>query len=960
MKKSSLHLIILLCALPSLLFALGNPSFVDESQEPKDFPLVQQGKAPAMLWVDAQDEPGVARALGDLQKDIARVTGQQSDIVKETEKLEGPVVLVGTLGSSSVIDKLVSQGKIDVSEIEGVWEASLLQVVENPLPGIKQAFVIVGSDRRGTIYGIYELSEQIGVSPWYWWADVPPHQHGQLFIDPIRITHAPKVQYRGIFLNDEAPALSGFVHENYGNFPHEFYVKVFELILRQKGNFLWPAMWSNAFADDDPLNAELAHEYGIVMSTSHHEPMMRADKEWDRYGEGPWDYDRNPDKLYDFWVEGAERYLDKDCIFTMGMRGQQDTPMSETENIGLLEKIVHDQRQILDDVFREKPLEEIPQVWALYKEVQGYYEKGMRVDDDITLLWCDDNWGNIRRLPTPEERARSGGAGVYYHFDYVGGPRSYKWMNVITLPKIWEQMNLAYEYNARKIWIVNVGDLKPMEYPIEFFLSMAWDPEAWTKDNLVEYGQLWATREFGAEYAAEIERIMNTYTQQNYRRHPELLEPETYSVLNYREAEGVLAELDQACEKAEEIYQELPEAKKDAFYQLVLHPIKSVAVVNHLYIAAGYNRAYAYQGRVSANAMAEEVKHWFDEDAAMTRYYHEELADGKWNHFMAQTRIGYTYWNQPPENVPPPVSIVTPIQQAYMGVALEGQARAYPMEGVSNRLYFDFYGQADRFIELFNRGSKSYEATLTADQDWIHLDKTQVKVGSDTDARVYISIDWKSLKTPKATGSVMIEGPDGQRYGVVVLASRATIPAPTTAPAMVEADGFVSIEAADYSARKKVDGLSWQEIPNHGRTQSGMAVYPVGDRSFDPASEESPYLEYQVYFQNSGSFDAALHFGPTLAFVPGRGLRYAIAVDDQAPVVIDLLKNKAHSAWQEAVRTGVRKSSAQLTINEPGYHTIRIYMVDPAAVLQKIVINTGHLQDSYLGPQSSTRLSPEL
>src|SRR4030042_422944 len=372
----------------------------------------------------------------------------------------------------------------------------------------------------------------------------------------------PAVKYRGIFIHDEAPALSGWVYENYGGFNHQFYTRVFELILRLKANFLWPAMWGRAFYDDDPLNPKLADEYGVVIGTSHHEPMMRAHDEWRRYGSGPWNYEANENKLKEFWREGIQRMGSYESIVTLALRGDGDEPMSEESNIALLERIVSDQRDILKETTGKNP-EEIPQVWALYKEEQEYYDKGMRVPDDVTLLLCDDNWGNIRKLPPQNEKKRTGGYGIYYHFDYVGGPRNYKWLNTNTIPRIWEQMHLAYQYGADKIWIVNVGDIKPMEFPIEFFLDYARNPEAWNAENLDEYTVLWAKQYFGEEFEAEIAEILSKYTKYNSRRKPELLSPETYSLINYREAETVVREYNSLAYEAALIYHQIPEEFRD-------------------------------------------------------------------------------------------------------------------------------------------------------------------------------------------------------------------------------------------------------------------------------------------------------------------------------------------------------------------------------------------------------------
>src|SRR5215469_404510 len=476
-------------------WGLGEQRYVSTKPVQGGFVLYTSGKA-APLVVDRADWPGVVRAVGDLSADMRRVTGRAAEIVTTPVKDAGgspkgeDVVLIGTIGKSPLIDDLVKAKKLDVSGIAGKWESAVTTIVERPMPGVKRALVIAGADKRGTIYGIYDLSEQIGVSPWYWWADVRVPHADALYVMPGRVVQpVPAVKYRGIFFNDEAPCLSGWTTEKFGGMNHEFYTKVFELLLRLKANFLWPAMWNNAFAADDPENPKLADEYGIVLGTSHEEPMMRAEKEWRRGNHGAWDYTTNQKEIDDFWRAGMERDKNYEEVVTLGMRGENDTPMSADANTQLLEKIVADQRKILSETVNPD-VTKVPQVWALYKEVQGYYEKGMRVPDDVTLLWSDDNWGDLRRLPTAEERKRKGRAGIYYHFDYVGGPRSYKWLNTIPITKVQEQMNLAYQYDARRIWIVNVGDLKPLEFPTEFFLSMAWNPERWSQEHLQEFTRL--------------------------------------------------------------------------------------------------------------------------------------------------------------------------------------------------------------------------------------------------------------------------------------------------------------------------------------------------------------------------------------------------------------------------------------------------------------------------------------
>ncbi|HEX4780213.1 MAG TPA: glycosyl hydrolase 115 family protein, partial [Usitatibacter sp.] len=528
--KSSSAFFVLALALAMRAHALGEPSFVVHEARDGAVALAVDGHA-APIHVDSSDFAGVIRAAADLQADVERVASVKPDLVTGGEPKGRDVVIVGTLGKSRAIDALVARGVIDASAVRGRWEGFLVQTVANPMPGVEHALVIAGADKRGTIFGIYEVSEQIGVSPWYWWADVPVEKHASLFIAAgTRVADAPAVKYRGIFINDEDPALGGWARKKFGNLNHEMYAHVFELILRLKGNYLWPAMWRNAFFDDDPANGPLADEYGIVMGTSHHEPLMRAQVEWHRQQGGAWNYESNGERLREFWKGGLDRSRDWDKVITLGMRGDGDKPMTEEANVALLERIVGDQRRIIASEI-SPDVTRVPQTWMLYKEVQEYYERGMRVPGDVTLLWCDDNFGNIRRLPTPEERKRPGGAGIYYHFDYYGSPRSYKWINVTPLPRIWEQMHLAREYGADRIWIVNVGDIKPMEVPIEFFLTYAWNPERWPAARVAEYLPLWAAREFGPEHAVDIADIVAKYAKYNGRRKPEALDVSTYSLV---------------------------------------------------------------------------------------------------------------------------------------------------------------------------------------------------------------------------------------------------------------------------------------------------------------------------------------------------------------------------------------------------------------------------------------------
>jgi hypothetical protein len=927
-----LLLILLACPLPG--FAIGQPQYIGTSPAPGGFTLARGGTA-ATLYVDSADDPGVIHAARELQADVRRVTGVEAPLLTSEKSLHGDPVLIGTIGKSPVIDSLVRKGAIDVGPIRGKWESTLTQVVVHPLPGIGRALVIAGSDRRGTIYGIYDLSENIGVSPWYWWADVPIRHRDTLYTSAGRwVVGPPAVKYRGIFFNDEAPALTGWVKEKYGGYNHLFYTRVFDLLLRLRGNFLWPAMWNSSFAADDPLNAKLANEYGVVMGTSHEEPMMCAEKEW-QTADGPWNYVTNGKRVDEFWRHCMGRDKSYEQIVTLGMRGHNDTPMSTGNNIALLEKIVADQRRILRQTVNPD-LRKVPQVWALYKEVQGYYEHGMRVPDDVTLLWSDDNWGDLRRLPTPAERRRSGGAGIYYHFDYVGGPRSYKWLNTSYVPKIWEQMNLAWKYGASRIWVVNVGDLKPMELPISFFLDMAWNPATFNPDNLQHYTEQWAAQQFGPEHATEIAHLLTAYTKYNGRRKPELLTPDTFSPVDFDEAQRVYDDWQSLADEAEKVGRELPAENRDAYFELVLYPVKASAIVNQLYITAGENALYAAQGRVEANDLAEKARGLFAQDGALSYQYNRVLAHGKWDHMMDQTHIGYTYWNEPPVNAMPAVTWVQPLDGARMAVAPQGSAFAAAGPVPPLRLPgFDDFNRQTRTIDIFNRGTQPFDWTATADRPWIQLSATSGTVRKSQ--RVQVSIAWAKVPAGASAGDIVIQQKGAEAVTVHVTARAPATPTREALDGFVEANHYVSIDAAHFTGKTEAGGARWVTLPDYGETLSAMTVFPVTAAS-RPPPQAAPTLQYRMYLFDSGKVSVQAILAPTLNFVPGRGLRYAISFDGQPPVIVDALADNSQRAWATAVSDGVRKVTTLLHVASPGYHTLKVRMIDPAVVLEKLVV----------------------
>lgn len=629
-------------------------SFAELSKE--RFTLIEEGK-PISLLIDEKDDVGVQIAAKALQNDFKMVSGTEAKLLYAPQ--EAKTVIVGTL-QSKFIKEIIKNKKLNKVDLEGKVEKYIMATIANPIAGVEEALVIAGSDKRGAIYGIYELSEQIGVSPWYDWADVPVVKKQNVSLAKGTYTAGePAVRYRGIFLNDEAPCLTTWVENTYGTKygDHRFYARVFELILRLRGNFLWPAMWGWSFYADDPLNSKTADDMGVIMGTSHHEPMARNHQEWARKRKeyGAWDYATNQATIDKFFREGIERAKETEDLITIGMRGDGDTPMGGKEGeddkfvpdydymINLMKKIVNNQRKIIKEV-TGKPAKERPQVWALYKEVQELYDRGMRMPDDVIILLSDDNWGDIRRLPNAEERKHPGGWGMYYHVDYVGAPRNSKWLNVTHIQHLWEQMQLTYDYGVDKIWVLNVGDLKPMEYPITLFLDMAWNPKSFTIDNLLDHTKTFCAEAFGEEQAEEAARILNLVCKYNGRITAEMLDATTYN-LETGEFEQVCNQYLRLEAEALRQYMTLAPEACDAYQQLILFPLQAMGNIYEMYYSQAMNLKLAANNDPAANYWADRCEKAFARDAKLCSDYNKVMAGGKWDGMMIQKHIGYTQWN---------------------------------------------------------------------------------------------------------------------------------------------------------------------------------------------------------------------------------------------------------------------------------------------------------------------------
>ncbi|KAL0059258.1 hypothetical protein AAF712_014008 [Marasmius tenuissimus] len=966
---------------------LGQPTCVTFRSSDSSFPVVSSGTS-APILLSSDDWPGVHRTALDFASDIERVTGVRPQLMNTTSgDASGGgsrPIIVGTLGRSSLIDAVVNATNLDVSSIEGLWEGFISKEVTNPLPGVDSAYVIIGSSKRGTIFGMYDLSEQFGVSPWYWWADVPTTKHEEIFLDPSGCSHGlPTVHYRGIFLNDERPDLQGWAAEKFTNgtgshyldspFNHLFYAKLFELILRLKGNYLWPAMHASAFCIDDEQNQPLADYYGIVMGTSHQEPIMRSSpNEFDIFSEGPWDYHTNKDNIYEYWVEGAQRAKPYESLFTMGMRGAGDIPLEEGQDITFLEGIMDDQKQLLTDVFNGTDVATVPQVWALYKEVEKYYIGGLKVEDYITLLWPDDNWGNVHRYPTLDERNRTGGAGIYYHVNYVGVPRSYKWLTCSQIPKIYEQMSLGVDRNATRVWIVNVGDLKPHEREAEFFLTLAWNATRWNPDNVRSYDTSWAQREFDVDDsdAESVAEIIANLTRFNARRKPELLSPTTYSLTDYREAENVLAAWDKLLEASTAMYNKLPADTQPAFFQLVHHPVKASSNLGKIYIYAGLNNLRASQASLRTNALDDQVVELFEKDFDFETEYHSIL-DGKWNHMMDQTHMGYTDWPNPMANWMPPTTRVQSRKQSLSGVMRvipEGTKSAWPGDVTiplpKNHQYQckdgfcpqptlsldPFNPIQNRYVDVSAGGPAPFEFTVTTNVSWVKLSDTGGSISPDnTEKRIFISVpDWSQVgeKDVALINFTAKGSPKDVTVPLIFTVNNTQSALPSTFKGFVEGGGVISMEAAHTARNTSVDGLSWRNLPGIGRTLSGITPWPRGGADANYTAGTGPSAEYDFYNFRTANMTVTVYISPSLnANGRDRPLAFAMQLDSNE------LKSSYYmpfgdpgqepSAWGGTngfVANSIVTASLNWTDVGAGAHTLKLFMIEPAVIVQKIVI----------------------
>ncbi|MDZ7261632.1 MAG: glycosyl hydrolase 115 family protein, partial [candidate division KSB1 bacterium] len=942
-------------------------NMVKQNYEEGDFKLVYQN-TPASIFYDPNDYKVVEIAVHHLAQDIESVTDIAPPVYTDSEKIKNHVVIVGTIGRNKLIDQFIKEGKLNTAGIAGQWETYALQVLEKPDKNIATALVIFGSDRRGTAYGVFELSKQIGVSPWYWWADVPIQKKKNLVIQKGFYSDGPpSVKYRGIFINDEDWGLKPWASKTFdpelGDIGPKTYRKVFELLLRLKANHCWPAMHEctkpfNYY----PENKKVADEYAIVMGSAHCEPLLFNNAtEWDSKTMGEWRYDTNKENIYKVLDKRVAENGQYENVYTIGMRGIHDQEMRGDlrleERISLLEQIFDDQRKILTTHI-DKKITEIPQVFIPYKEVLTLYNNGLKVPEDVTLMWVDDNYGYIRRLSDPLEQKRPGGAGVYYHLSYLGPPHEYLWLFSTSPALIWEEMKKAYEFNARQVWIANVGDIKPCEYGMSFFLDLAWDINMVNHTNVSSHLSNWLASIFGENYAEELTAIMKEFYALAFERKPEFMsfgeqfsfydwselwEDTEYSFVHYREAERRLERFQAISDQAVKLYKEMPEHLKPAYFQLVYYPVVAGNYMNRKILLAQKNRWYAKQGRNNTNELASQVKSYYDSIQVLTDQYND-LLDGKWKFMMSwQQHRTAVYYRMPP------LDTIQVQEKAKMGLFVEGNEVD---EGINYQLILPCFNpiyDEPHYFEIYNKGKQPFKWQATPKPEWIKLSKYSGEVA--TEERIWVRVDWAKVpEKERITGEIQIQGA-GRKETIYVNGFNPK--RDELKGLFVETNGYISIAAENYTRKVDSYGITWDVIDGLGLTGKSVTMFPVTAEPRYTSSPDAPRLEYDIYTFNSGVVEIHSFVLPVFAINSFRTAQYSISIDNERPQSIDINVPEYSAQWKENVRRNASKNITRHYIDKPGKHTVKIWLVDTGMAFDKIIIDLGGLNMSYLGPEET-------
>lgn len=964
----------------------------------------KKGAIPSIV-VESCGYPGVRKIADKVAKDICNVVGEQPEVITERELGGGyckSIILCATLGQSGLLRELSDQGLIDIGKLckeaeKGKAsvpkrEVYLIQRLECDFYGAQNILLICGSDKRGTIYGMFSLSEYIGVSPLCYWGDVEPVHRDNIHIGKNieTVSKEPSVKYRGFFINDEWPCFGTWVNKQFGGFNAQAYDKVFELLLRMKGNYLWPAMWTASFPLDGPgsANEELADLYGVVMGYSHHEPCLRASEEWkkvcgpdSRYG-SEWNFYTNEQGLINYWEDALKRSGKYENIITIGMRGEYDSVMlgpdaTVTENVNLLKRIITKQKELIRQNV-DRGGKEVPLLLAVYKEVEAYFygdeqTPGLKDWDglsDVICMLCEDNFGQMRTLPTEDMRNRKGGFGMYYHFDYHGAPISYEWVDSTPLSKVWEQMSQAYEYGIRDVWIVNVGDLKFHEVPLTYFMALAYDYDKWGYDNpdsYEEYTRQWVQKTFPAalpDIREKIGKVFTDYIAVNALRRPEALHSEIYHPCHYGETDRMLSAAkrieDMSCEVMEAL-QEQEQTKgqySDAYYSMIHYPAMASMNLLKMHLYAGKNHHYAHQGRTAANTYGDLTSDCIRRDRELAKEW-SAFRDGKWDGMQLAQHIGFTKWNEDDYRYP----IIAKLEAAHqprMSVSRKDHDRTAvknygsPMTIVVPD--FQYAGCDEVILEVANGGVGSVQYQITADgydgdglPDWLEVSPMQ----GEAELISEVSLRCVRDRLPNTPQKVRLLVSDGDTTVAVDIFGKAVQTDGLPDGTFLEKNGVITIGAEHFCSKKDVAKGKYTLLNGYGKYGSGLKVLP-GTADFNKA-EEKPEVTYRFCLEEAGEYQIDIITSPFNSVVNHRSVN--IMVQDKTVELLpeDFRGGDYNDArWCAGVLDQERRCSVILPFDE-GVQELTLGALEAGVVLERILIHKPSLTipDAYLGPDES-------
>ncbi len=959
--------------------------------------IISEAGKQAVFFVEEQAYAGVKRIVRRVMEDMTLVTGKEYQLTTgmPAASVESDCVVAATLGKSAYLDNLASSGKLDLTPIRGKRENYIFQVIEEEG---HNTLVIAGSDKRGTIYGLFHLSELAGVSPWVWFADVVPSKKESFVLDEQSnmVAKEPSVKYRGFFINDEWPSFGSWTWKHFGGFTVNMYEQVFELLLRLKGNYLWPAMWTSNFSLDGPgfANAQLADELGIVMSNSHHEPCLRHSEEWDKvkgedtpYGTA-WNFDRNKEGLTNYWRDGLKRNGHLENIITMGMRGERDSEIlgrtaTLKENIDYLKEVITTQNQLIRECVNPD-LKQVPRMLALYKEVEAYFYgdenteglKDWKELEGITFMLCDDNFANLRTLPEEALKDRTGGWGMYYHFDYHGDPISYEWVNSTYLPKVWEQMTMAYEFGIRDIWIVNVGDLKPQELPLSYFMDLAYDYDKWGVNAINQtqyYTRQWVEQQFGGAFSQEdcdtIFYLIEEYTRINSIRKPEALAPDTYHPVHYGEADRMLKKAKTLIGSANELLDKQSHENYAAFYELVYYPVVASMNLLQLQIYAGKNEWYAKQGRMIANQYADCMEECMNRDENLQNEYHA-VAKGKWDGMMLSEHVGFVHWND--EECRYPIKhYVRPSKKPRMIVALNN-GDSYSMGGDWTRKIlpvYDFFNpNCDSvLLDIANGSSQTFGYEIETDASWLTI--TPARGSIEVQESIEIKINRQKveelckqeqiqLMQAKVTVRTAFAHVD-----VIVYAKSKNAGSGLELSALPEGIPFYErenelglvIRAQNFVRKENSPEGRFELLRPYGKYDTAVKAFPVTS-TFVPG-ENAPALTYEFVLPEDGEYEIVVQSAPSNPISHENVLRFGMKWNQEKIETLNAVETgyrggeRVCKEWSRGVLDNIHELKLYKT-GHKGSNELTIYACDPAFVLERILIRKAGTEwkKGYMGP----------